>query len=51
MPRKFDWDAAIKMRRSGYSLQSIADRFGVTRTAVWYVVEEAGRKRNDAAVA
>lgn len=43
--RKFDWDEARQLRAQGWSWQRLADRFGVSTTAVARVCDEATRER------
>lgn len=41
--RKFDWDEARRLRGEGWTHQRIADRFGVSRTAIHFVLNEKAR--------
>lgn len=45
-PRKFDHDEARRLRAEGWTLQRIADRLGVTRQAVNFVVSDKARETN-----
>jgi hypothetical protein len=42
--RKFDWDEARRLRAEGWSYQAIAERLGVSASAVWQVLTGARRK-------
>lgn len=50
-PRKFDHDAARRLRSEGLSYQRIADQLGVSSSAVVYVVNADARARMLAYVA
>jgi hypothetical protein len=50
-PRKFDWDAAKRMRKSGMTYPAIAEHFGVSVTAIARVCDSRYRSRMDAAAA
>jgi hypothetical protein len=48
-PRKFDYDEARKMYATGrFTMTEVARRFGVSRPAMWRVLDDEHRERADA---
>jgi hypothetical protein len=48
--RKFDWEEARRLHAGGLSYQKIADRFGVSATAVMFACDDRARERMHAYV-
>ncbi len=45
--RKFDWDEAKRLQAGGLNYTQIAERLGVTRSAVYRALNDAFRKRQE----
>lgn len=47
-PRKFSWDEATKLRKSGLTLKAISKRLGVSYSAVWFALNPEARAKSSA---
>lgn len=46
VPRRFDYDEAKRLRADGLTYTQIAERFGVSDSAIYLAVNESARKRS-----